>query len=555
MGSLSNPLVLRPDGTLGREEEDLISAWLEMRLNSYQPAAALTGWVAGPAEVSKLLTTGTSTLKRRYKGSDLRASAVVWGWLGRKSIAGGLCSTVTRPRQGGTAQICWQLSAMLEGGWVRASGLSCEMQRMERLLGCVGRCAGISSIDGGWVLGPRSTWQLMQMLRRHYEVGTAGMDLLSLDIAALVEQGIFSGDCLRRKVGGGLDYDWWSRVRDLTDEDLSLVSIQTIEKLSLLIPTWYSAASLPSPGSLKRGLHHPQVLWVLDLFCGFRSLGSPVKAVLDGYCRAGDVVKCIGLDICERLVRGADIVVPDICLDFLDHQALPCKSIIRQIASLLGLDPGCLVHIHASSPCDTNSRADASNRTRGCGYRDLHTPHCDPLGLSDTSPDHRQLAIDHDRLEIKLFKSLVFECELLGLCFGVENPVGAMARKRHVMRLLSSRKITRVTVDHCNFTPENYPAYGKATDYFVNFTWAPKGQSGDGRCGKTGRRTGVQCKHGYMNLDSGRWNHHHTIARASTSEISGPGLHRRSQKNHLPHDECVEMLQASAVIWSNSHRP
>ena len=554
MGALSEAVVLNADGSLGFEEQELISAWLNERMFSYQPHTCREGWVPRMVEVNKLLKTGTSTLKRRYRGSTIRASAVVWGWLGRESNAGRLCSDVKRPRQGGSHQQLWQWAAMVEGGRLHASGKSAETQRTERLLGCMDRCAGIDKTDTGWIMGPRSTWQLMQMLRRHYRPGTVGVDLLSLDVALLVQEGKVSGDVLRRRAGGGIDYDWWDRIIFMTLENQLLISSQSLEALSRLVASWYQSQPLPAIHSLKRGLNQPRVLWVLDLFCGFRSLDSPVHTVLQGYCRAGDVVRCIGLDICERQIRGANTLEPDLCLDFLDYE-LPRREVVRAIATKLGLDLLCLVHVHASSPCDTNSRADASNRTRGCGYRDWHTPHCDPLHLDHTSRYHRSLAITHDKLERKLFESLTIEGELCQFCFGVENPVGAMGRKKHVQRLISSKKISRVTVDHCNYTPAGTLSYGKPTDYFVNFEWRARGQSGDGRCGKTGDRTGVTCSHGYLNTETNRWKHQHTIAQESTAEISGPGLHRRSQKNHLPFDECTEMLQASALIWHNRLRP
>ena len=555
MGSLREPLVLNDDGTLSAAEKQLVGDWLRTRLHTYHPRCVEPTWIPGANEVHQLLTKGTSTLKRRYNSCAVKASAVVWGWLGIESVAGRVSSEVVRPRQGGTSQAHWQWTAMVEGGWLPTTGSTSEVQRRERILSCMYRCVGVSGSSGQWVFGPRSTWHLMQMLRRHYRPGTAGMDLLSLDIALLVQQGVFTGDCLRRRAGRGVDTAWWGRVLALASEDSSLISVRALTQLSNTVERWYRDSTSPSEPSLKRGLTSPRVLWVLDLFSGFRSLDCPVQAALQGYCRAGDIVRCIGLDICERLVRGEEVIEPDLCLDFLDDDSLPAKGVVQRIASDIGLHLGCLVHVHASSPCDTNSRADASNRTRFCGYRDWHAPHCDPLSTSLTTPEHQQLAQAHDKLEQKLFTTLVTESSVFHFCFGVENPVGAMARKRHVGRLLDAGKLIRVTVDHCNFAPADEPSYGKATDYFTNFPWGAVGHSGDGRCGKSGVRTGKQCQHGYVNAATGRWKHHYTIGQKSTNEISGPGLHRRSQKNHLPFHECHEMLLASAAHWYAHSRP
>ena len=126
-----------------------------------------------------------------------------------------------------------------------------------------------------------------------------------------------------------------------------------------------------------------------------------------------------------------------------------------------------------------------------------------------------------------------------------------MARKRHIESLIDRDVLQRATVDHCNFTPSGTLSYAKATDYFNNFNWRPVGQSGDGRCGRNGSRTGVSCCHGWFNSETGRWNHHNTIAQESYNEISGEGYHRRASKNHLPFDECSAFLTIAADLWKS----
>ena len=69
---------------------------------------------------------------------------------------------------------------------------------------------------------------------------------------------------------------------------------------------------------------------------------------------------------------------------------------------------------------------------------------------------------------------------------------------------LQTGHLRKVTTDHCNYSPSFDLSYAKATDYFVNYPWVPRGQSGDGRCGHHGARTGVRCLHGYVNEESGR---------------------------------------------------
>jgi len=149
---------------------------------------------------------------------------------------------------------------------------------------------------------------------------------------------------------------------------------------------------------------------------------------------AGTRVICIGLDICTRQVRCTEFIEPDWCVDLLDHDLLPPGSIIESISDHFNLEVCDLVHVHASPPCITNSRADASNVNRGCGYRDWHSAHCIPLRSSTRDPvpqgyttvEHRKLAVLHDSLEKKLLSSLMSESLEHGFTFTVENPVGVV---------------------------------------------------------------------------------------------------------------------------------
>ena len=569
----SAPAGLSKGSALPVSERKIVGNWLSTRLSFYHQKVGKNQRSPGQQAVEKLMQSGLSPLKRRYQKTGVSAYAVAWGWLGREKLLRRIDSSVFRPKQGGTAQQGWLWSAMIEGGWLTSTPHYIEKQRQERLVSCLPRCAGATMTNSSWCLGSHCLTSLHQMLRRHYPLGPLGVDLLALDVAALVIKGILTGDCLRYRSGGNLDTAWWCRLlAGIAENDLP-VSSETVLSLEATVKQWYYEA--PSiPPVIPKAQETERTLWVLDLCCGFRSLDEPVRAVLTPLAGIDTRVLCIGLDICPRQIRCSEYIEPDICSDLLDDEAMPPGSIVESVSIQVGLDLQDLVHVHASPPCTTNSRADASNLNRGCGYRNWRSAHCKPLhsSTSSTTPNgyttvqHRQLAVEHDRLERKLFSSLLTESSKHHFTFTVENPVGtsvirprltltqlgsgAMARKLHVQRLMDSGLLHRATVDHCNFTPADELSYAKATDYFNNFDWHPTGASGDGRCGRNGRRTGVKCTHGWQNEVTGRWKHHNTIAQESHNEISGEGYHRKASKNHLPLAECTAFLQVAAELWS-----
>ena len=418
-------------GTLPKSEQRMVGSWLSSRLDFYHHKLGKKHCPPGQSAIATLIKSGLSPLKRRYRNIKVSAHAVVWGWLGRESLMGRLDISVDRPRQGGTTQNAWVWSAMIDGGWLTATPIISELQRQEKILSCLTRCAGATCTASGWYLGSHCVQSLYQMLRRNYPPGMTGVDLLALDISLLTIGGKLSGDCLRYRAGGSLDTEWWPRIlRAIAADDLP-VSCESISILEPFVLQWYS----PNPSSVRTTTPPAErTLWVLDLCCGFRSLDDPVMSVLKPVAGAGTRVVCIGIDICPRQVRGSEVIEPDWCVDLLDDDSLPPGSIIESISAHFNLALPDLVHVHASPPCITNSRADASNSNRGCGYRNWHTQHClpllssthDPIPHGHTTVGHRELAVLHDRLEKKLFSSLIAESSDHGFTFTVENPVGEL---------------------------------------------------------------------------------------------------------------------------------
>ena len=424
---------------LPSSERQAVGDWLSFKLQSCQAKISKAKSLPSQTAVDSLLRSGLSPLKRRYFKTKLSAHAVAWGWLGWQHLLGKIDPTIERMRQGGTPQQGWSLSAMLEGGWVADSN-SCtatELQRMERIISCLPRCPGAtydsSSKGGTYILGPHSLTLLHEMLRRHYTASSGGVDLLAVDVAVLVLKGQLTGDCLRYQCGGHLDIHWWGRVTRAIIKDGLAVSRSTINLLDSAVKVWYSVKSCAaSVVSARPAITCKKVYWVLDICCGFRSLDKPVDAAGACFIDRGGSLRCIGIDIVPCQVRHTETIFPDWCVDLLDDQLLPRGKIVSSICQYFGLNLHLLLHVHASPPCDTNSRADASNLNRGCGYRDWHSPHCLPLPASCTNPppsgytteSHRRLAVQHDALERKLLHSLIKESTAYRFSYTVENPVG-----------------------------------------------------------------------------------------------------------------------------------
>ena len=417
-------------GRIHQSERDVVGKWLHQRLHHYHGPISKHK-LPGQEAITQLMRSGLSELKRRYQHTAASAPAVAWAWLGQEYLLGNLQDDVVRPKQGGKSQREWAWSAMLAGGWIAAHDKNLELHRQERIMSVLPRCAGASlstSEDNIWNFGDYTLTNLHQMLRRYYPKGTLGVDLMAVDIAILTCRGHITGDCLRCKRGGNLDLGWWARVKAAIATSTIALSNSTIASLEPYVERWYSEQTKPKMSRLPGA----NTYWVLDLCCGFRSLDHPVHSVLTEIGGTHHQCLCIGVDICGRQVMGSDTVVPDLCADLLDDIFFPTNHIVRSVCHYFRLSMNQLVHVHASPPCITNSRADASNSKRGCGYRDWHTKHCLPLTASSdqpiapgqTSPAHHQLAVAHDCLERKLLASLIYESSLHSFSFTVENPVG-----------------------------------------------------------------------------------------------------------------------------------
>ena len=363
-------------GTIPETEQRVVGEWLHQRLHHYQGELTTSALIPGQKAVTKLLQSGLSELKRRYRGKPASAHSVAWAWLGHEYCAGRLQPSVVRYKQGGREQSEWAWSAMLDGGWISKDAHNREKKRHEYIFLTLPRCAGVFLVGHCWYFEHQAMASLYQMLRRHYPARRSGVDLLTYDILSLGKQEKVCGDILRLKPGGSVDFAWWDRVKSVIS-NFSNADYSQLSEIEAYVTLLYDSAShrLSSPSSVDKPISY-RTFWVLDLCCGFRSLDLPVAEVLKELAVAGDEIRCVGLDACAHQIMGERVGIPDFCGDLLDDQTLPPLYIVESLSVYLGLSMQYLVHVHASPPCLTNSRADASNVNRGCGYRDWHSPFC-----------------------------------------------------------------------------------------------------------------------------------------------------------------------------------
>ena len=364
-------------------------------------------------------------------------------------------------------------------------------------------------------------------------------------VAWCATQGKLIGDIARKKTGGARNEEWGTpAVQHLYEAGL----IPAEARLSVL--DFLDKRKQEIENTAARVKQAPkETLWILDLCCGSKSRSTPATTYMRS--KHDKSVMYIGVDICPNWWDGKQFIVPEIVGDLADDILFPPGSIVSSIASTLGLNMANLVHVFMSTPCQTNSKADASNRNKMCGYRDWKHTNCRPLavgvGRGFTTQKHNDRAKSHDLLERKVIIGVMLEAIELRFTFSAENPVGAMARKAHMAVFYKSDSLRVHTVNYCAFGGH----YLKATHLFHNMrTFTPKGLSGDGRCAGKGSKKTQQCPMG--TIVEGRFKHFFTIARESTKEFKSVDVSRKRGKNELPAMLTAEMMGHAYEEWKSN---
>ena len=274
--------------------------------------------------------------------------------------------------------------------------------------------------------------------------------------------------------------------------------------------TWESEASLKCPDRVQE----------------YHKRGSVVGAVTATVSR---MVGAVTAGVGQQHSGGGELPVQS---DIL--QGDPTTLVLR-ICTALKLDPTHVLLVWASTPCETFSRADPSNITRGHHYRNHSNPEKPPKS-DDLSDLKVQKAVDHDHFLPRLQQMVAADRQRgLQYNFVFENPRASL-RCRPYMQMCAWPKVVEVvrrTVDLCAFRH----VYKKGTDLWTSLSqWFPCGTTGNGRCGQR-CESGEKTEKGYR--------HYFALGVEPERELQGPGVTAR--RNHMPKMLLKEVMRAAQV--------
>ena len=199
--------------------------------------------------------------------------------------------------------------------------------------------------------------------------------------------------------------------------------------------------------------------------------------------------------------------------------------VLEQLGVDLGAQPSSSVLLWMSPPCKTFSRADSSNRNRGCGYRDHRhrSGTRPPMRVKGRLTVHGKLAAAHDRM-VALWLEVAWVWQLRGARWAMENPVGSLVRRPYM------RAVDRYLrqVDYCAYGRDDM----KPTNIWTSVSgWNPKGTTGNGKCMGKGRCPAMQGAKHKRSVTGGR-------------KVKAVGQGARAAKSAVPEMLLVEWGQA-----------
>ena len=206
-----------------------------------------------------------------------------------------------------------------------------------------------------------------------------------------------------------------------------------------------------------------------------------------------------------------------ITMDLLQEES--AEEALEKICKEAGIQISDIVFTWASPPCETYSRANWSNLSRGNHYREPSAGH------RPTSGEKGRKAEEHDKLAIRIKEMLA-----MLKTTAMENPAGGLEHCWHMLDYEAQRKL----VDLCAY---GWP-FKKPTSIWTNgFDWEPMGNTGTGRCES-------KCQQGMKNPATGKFAHFHALAMHPQRGTRGVGASR--QKNGMPKRLLAEILWNAA---------
>ena len=211
-------------------------------------------------------------------------------------------------------------------------------------------------------------------------------------------------------------------------------------------------------------------------------------------------------------------------------------TLVARVCASVGIDPAHVLLVWASTPCETFSRADASNISRGFHHRDHQDPERPPK--SDDLTDLKVLkAVEHDRFLPRLQMMVAADRQRgLSYNFMFENPRASL-RCRPYMQLCAWPRVVEVvhrTVDLCAFGH----VYKKGTDLWTSLTnWMPQGSTGNGKCNRA-------CGQGQF-TDTGSYQHFHALSVEPHRAVQGKGA--TAMRNAMPKHLLGEVLRSALM--------
>ena len=211
-------------------------------------------------------------------------------------------------------------------------------------------------------------------------------------------------------------------------------------------------------------------------------------------------------------------------------------TLVARVCASVGIDPAHVLLVWASTPCETFSRADASNISRGFHHRDHQDPERPPK--SDDLTDLKVLkAVEHDRFLPRLQMMVAADRQRgLSYNFMFENPRASL-RCRPYMQLCAWPRVVEVvhrTVDLCAFGH----VYKKGTDLWTSLTnWMPQGSTGNGKCNRA-------CGQGQF-TDMGSYQHFHALSVEPHRAVQGKGA--TAMRNAMPKHLLGEVLRSALM--------